>query len=192
MNDRSERPSASSTESRLLDAVERLCVQKSPSNVTMREVAAAAGLSLGISYRYFESREALFGAAMDRMAERITAAADAETAVTAVTTLWKVLDEYPAFPRLLTALVLEGRNVSDVMSRHPLARAIAQSAAKEGVRDPATIAGVAGIMALAGVFYGPTINRAIERDPADPRIYEGAAEMMARWVQDLMAHGSGE
>ena len=192
MNDRSDKARSADTESRLLDAVERLCVEKSPSNVTMREIAAAAGLSLGISYRYFDSREALFGVAMDRMAERITAAADAESTVTAVTTLWKVLEEYPAFPRLLTALVLEGRTVSEVMSRHPLARAIARSAAREGLHDPATIAGVTGLMALAGVLFVPTINRAVERDPADARLYEGAAEMMAHWVADRRAPESGE
>ncbi len=184
MNDRSPEPTSVPTVTRLLDAVEILCTRKAPSNVTMREVAGTAGLSLGVAYRYYASREELFGAAMDRMADRIVAAATGDTPITAVTALWRALDDYPAFPRMLTSLVLEGRNVSEVMSRHPLMRDIARSAAEQGVRDPATVAGVTGIMTLAGVLFAPTLNRTIQRDPDDPRVYDAAAEMMDLWVAD--------
>ena len=184
MNDRSTEPTTVPTVTRLLDAVEILCTRKAPSNVTMREVAATAGLSLGVAYRYYASREELFGAAMDRMADRIVAAATGDTPITAVTALWRALDDYPAFPRMLTSLVLEGRNVSEVMSRHPLMRDIARSAAEQGIGDPATVAGVTGITTLAGVLFSPTLNRTIQRDPDDPRVYDAAAEMMALWVAD--------
>jgi AcrR family transcriptional regulator len=184
MNDRSADPMTVSAVSRLLDAVEILCAKKAPSNVTMREVATTAGLSLGLAYRYFPSREVLFGAAMDRMADQIVAAATGETPITAVSALWRALDDYPAFPRKLTSLVHEGQDVSEVMSRHPLMRDIARSAAEQGVEDPATVAGVTGIMTLAGVLFAPTLNRAIQRDPDDPRVYDAAAEMMALWVKD--------
>ena len=184
MNDRSPEPTTVPTVTRLLDAVEILCTRKAPSNVTMREVAGTAGLSLGVAYRYYASREELFGAAMDRMADRIVAAATGDTPITAVTALWRALDDYPAFPRMLTSLILEGRNVSEVMSRHPLMRDIARSAAEQGVGDPATLAGVTGIMTLAGILFAPTLNRTIQRDPDDPRVYHAAAEMMALWVAD--------
>ena len=85
MNDRSTDPMTVPTVARLLDAVEILCAKKAPSNVTMREVATAAGLSLGVAYRYYASREELFGAAMDRMADQIVAAATGDTPITAVT-----------------------------------------------------------------------------------------------------------
>jgi AcrR family transcriptional regulator len=192
MNDRSTDPMTVPTVARLLDAVEILCAKKAPSNVTMREVATAAGLSLGVAYRYYASREELFGAAMDRMADQIVAAATGDTPITAVTALWRALEDYPAFPRMLTSLVLEGRNVSEVMSRHPLMRDIARSAAEQGIGDPATVAGVTGIMTLAGVLFAPTLNRTIQREPDDPRVYDAAAEMMAIWVKDREAGGSGE
>jgi AcrR family transcriptional regulator len=191
MHDRSAGSMTVPTVTRLLDAVEVLCVEKAPSNVTMREVARTAGLSLGVAYRYFASREELFGAAMDRMADQIVAAVTGETPITAVSALWRALDDYPAFPRMLTSLVLEGRNVSAVMSRHPLMRDITRSAAKQGVGDPATVAGVTGIMTLAGVLFAPTLNQSIQRDPDDPRVYEAAAEMMAVWVKDREVGGSG-
>ena len=184
MNDRSTEPTTVPTVTRLLDAVEVLCTAKAPSNVTMREVAATAGLSLGVAYRYYASREELFGAAMDRMADRIVAAATGDTPMTSVNALWRALDDHPAFPRMLTSLVLEGRNVSEVMSRHPLMRDIARAAGDQGLRDPATVAGVTGIMTLAGVLFAPTLNRTIQRDPDDPRVYDAAAEMMDLWVAD--------
>jgi AcrR family transcriptional regulator len=184
MSNRSTEPTTVSTVARLLDAVELLCAKKAPSNVTMREVATTADLSLGVAYRYFASKEELFGAAMDRMADQIVAAATGDTPITAVSALWRALDDYPAFPRMLASLVLEGRNVSEVMSRHPLMRDIARSAAEQGVGDPATVAGVTGIMTLAGVLFAPTLNRTIQRSPDDPRVYDAAAEMMALWVGD--------
>ncbi len=183
---------ASTAVSRLLDAVEVLCAEMSPSDATMRKIAAEAGLSVGLAYRYFESRDELFGAAMDRMAERIAAAAVGDDPITVVSALWKAVGDNPAFPRLVTSLILSGQNVSEVMSKHPLMRDIARSAAEQGVGDPATVAGVTGIMTLAGVLFAPTLNRTIQRDPDDPRVYDAAAEMMALWVEDARAGVSRE
>ncbi len=53
----------------LLDAVERLYADQNPEDINTRQIAAEAELSVGVAYRYFESKEALLGAALDRMAE---------------------------------------------------------------------------------------------------------------------------
>ncbi len=178
---------ADTTVSRLLDAVESLCAEMSPSDVTMRRIAAEAGLSVGLAYRYFESRDELLGAAMDRMAERIAAVAVGDDPITVVSALWKALDDNPAFVRLVTSLILSGQDVSEVMSKHPLMRDIAKSAAELGMDDPKTIAGVTGLVTIAGAMYGSSLNRAIGRDPDDPRLYGAAAAMMALWVENCEA-----
>jgi AcrR family transcriptional regulator len=174
---------------RLLDAVELLCAEMSPSDVTMRKIAAEAGLSLGLAYRYFASRDELFGAAMDRMAERIAAAAVGDDPNMAISAFWTAVDDNPAFPRLVTSMILSGRNVSELMSKHPLMRDIARSAAELGMDDPKTIAGVVGLVTIAGAMYGSFLNRSIGREPDDPRIYDAAATMMALWVKDGGASG---
>jgi AcrR family transcriptional regulator len=174
---------------RLLDAVELLCAEMSPSDVTMRKIAAEAGLSLGLAYRYFASRDELFGAAMDRMAERIAAAAVGDDPNMAISAFWTAVDDNPAFPRLVTSMILSGRNVSELMSKHPLMRDIARSASKLGMDDPKTIAGVIGLVTIAGAMYGSFLNRSIGREPDDPRIYDAAATMMALWVKDGGASG---
>jgi AcrR family transcriptional regulator len=192
MNDSPASSTAGSTVLRLLDAVEVLCAEMSPSDVTMRKIAAEAGLSLGLAYRYFESRDELLGAAMDRMAERIASAAVGDDPITVVTALWKAVDASPAFPRLVASMILSGQDVSEVMSKHPLMRDITRSAAELGMDDPKTIAGVTGLVTIAGAMYGSFLNRAIGRDPGDPRLYDAAAAMMALWVEDARAGVSRE
>jgi AcrR family transcriptional regulator len=184
MNDSPPTATDNTSVPRLLDAVEILCAETSPSDVTMRKVAAKAGLSVGLAYRYFESREALFGAAMDRMAERIAAAAVGDDPIMAVNALWKAADDNPAFPRLVTSMILSGQDVTEVMSKHPLMRDIARSAAELGMDDPKTIAAATALVTIAEAMYGSMINRAIGRDPRDPRLYDAVAAMMALWVED--------
>ena len=84
----------------LLDAVERLCADQSPEGVGMRDIATEAGVSLGAAYRYFDSKQALLGAALDGMAERIASAITAsEDTAEAINFVWTELNASPAFPR---------------------------------------------------------------------------------------------
>jgi AcrR family transcriptional regulator len=183
------RPTAT-TVSRLLDAVESLCAEMSPSDVTMRRIATEAGLSLGVSYRYFASRDELFGAALDRMGERIVATAVGDEPLAAIPAIWKAVDDNPAFPRLVTSFAMSGRYAPDVMSEDPLIRRITSAAAELDIADPGTVAGVTGMLVLTGAVFGPTLNRAIQRDPDDQRVYDALAEMLTRWLEDLEGRGS--
>ncbi len=193
MNERSRRPTGATIVPGLLDAVETLCAQESPSDVTMRMIAKKAGLSVGVAYRYFESRDALFGAAMERMAERLAAAStrDDDPSI-AMAALWQVLEENPAFPRLVTWLIMGGRTASEVMSKHPLARDVARRAAEQGMADPAVAAGITLLLAIAGAVYGPTINHAMQRDADDRRLYDATAEMMTLWIEKRSAWEPGK
>ena len=192
MNDSPASSTASTTVSRLLDAVEVLCAEMDPSDVTMRKIAAEAGLSVGLAYRYFRSRDELFGAALDRMGERIVAEAVVDDPMTAIPALWKAVGDNPAFPRLVTSFAMSGRYAPDVMSEDPLMRKITSASAALGIDDPETVAGVTGMLVLTGAMFAPTLNRAIGRDPGDPRLNDATAAMMALWVEDARARVSGE
>ena len=192
MNDSPASSTASTTVSRLLDAVEVLCAEMSPSDVTMRKIATKAGLSVGLAYRYFRSRDELFGAALDRMGERIVATAVGEDPMTAIPALWKAAGDNPAFPRLVTSFAMSGRYAPDVMSEDPLMRRITSASVELGIDDPETVAGVTGMLVLTGAMFAPTLNRAIGRDPGDPRIYDATAAMMALWLKDVGAGVSRE
>ena len=69
----------------------------------MRDIAAEAGLSVGVAYRYFESRSAVFGATLDRIGERLAAAATSTANPTeAMLELWTTFNDNPAFVRIGT------------------------------------------------------------------------------------------
>ena len=61
-------PKARRTRARILEAALGLFAQKGYEATTMREVAAAAGTSLGLAYRYFESKEEFALALYERLA----------------------------------------------------------------------------------------------------------------------------
>jgi len=181
MNDRSNRGSVTEPAAiMLLDAVERIFTNESPSAVSMRAIAREADCSLGLAYNYYDSKMELIGAALDRMAKRIEVAAiSTEDPREALLALLDTMRADAAFPRLVTWLVLEGHDVSSVMSGHPLIQDIAAVAAERGVEDPATLAMSMGLLAIGTFTYGPLLNRAVGREPDDSRLLESAADMFA-------------
>jgi AcrR family transcriptional regulator len=157
----------------LLDAVERIFAKEAPSKVSMRLIATEAGCSLGLTYNYFASREELIGAALDRMAKRITA--DATSTDDPREALFALLDSMranAAFPRLMTWLVLEGHDLSTVMTGFPLEQSVTAIAAERGVEDPESVAMMMGLLAIGVFTYGGVLNGAVGRDPGDERLLE--------------------
>ena len=184
MNVRSQYSESDPIRVRLIDAVERIFEEQSPSAATMRTIAMEAGCSLGVSYRYFDSKDDLLGAALDHMATRITAASTgAEDPAEALQHLWQAFDTTPAFPRLVTWMISEGMDVSSAMSGHPLILEVAEMARARGNEDPLTVAGVMALLGLAGATYGPAINRALGRDLDDQTLYNSTAHMFEAWIE---------
>jgi AcrR family transcriptional regulator len=164
---------ADRTRTSLLDAVERLCATGPMSGITMRAIADEAGCSLGLAYRYFDTKEELLGAVLDRAASYITADLDAtDSPVHAARQAWQRMAERPVFARLFTWLVLEGGDVTEVMSGHPLLRIFGQQAESVGDADPKSAAAAIGIITIGGGLFGPAINRAAGNQPDDEAVYE--------------------
>ena len=166
----------------LLDAVERVVANDSPSTVSMRAIAAEADCSLGLAYNYFDSKMDLIATALDRMAARITSEAVSVTDPgEALLVLLDAMRANPAFPRLLTWMVLEGHDVSGVMSGHPLIASIATIAADGAAEDPESVAMTLGLLAVGTFTYGAMLNRTVGRPPDDRRLLEAAADMYGGW-----------
>jgi AcrR family transcriptional regulator len=166
----------------LLDAVERIFANESPSTISMRTIAAEAECSLGLAYNYFDNKMALIGAALDRMAERITShAVSVDDPGEALLALLDAMRANAAFPRLMTWMVLEGHDVSSTMSGHPLMQNVAKLAADRGAEDPASVAMTMGLLAIGTFTFGAMLNRTVGREPDDPRLLQAAADMYADW-----------
>jgi AcrR family transcriptional regulator len=183
MNDRSNRGSVTEPAAiMLLDAVERIFTNESPSAVSMRAIAREADCSLSLAYNYYDSKMELIGAALDRMAKRIEVAAiSTEDPREALLALLDTMRADAAFPRLVTWLVLEGHDVSNVMSGHPLLQSVAAVAAARGAEDPTSVAMTMGLVAIGTFTYSEMLNRAVGRQSDDGRLPEAAADMFASW-----------
>ena len=172
----------SSPEIALLDAVERICATQSPLTLRMRDIATEANCSLGLAYNYFASKDDLIGATLDRLAQRMAASGTStDNAHDAMNALLDTMHANPAFPRLVTTLLLEGKDVSKVMSGHPLVQQIAASARDSGAADPIGTAAMMALLAIGTNTYSGMINRATGREPDDTRLRESAANMYANW-----------
>ncbi len=184
MNHGSRRPTKEAIIPALLDAVERLCDERSPEAVGMREIAEEAGVSVGVAYRYFHSKAALIGAAMDRLGERIAGSFTGSDDIhEAMKLFWVGLEANPAFVNIGSWMILDGQNVSEVMTKHPAALDLVALAEARGAEDPHTFAGVVLLVGLAGAFYGTAINRALGRPDDDERLLRSAAHAVSVWVE---------
>jgi AcrR family transcriptional regulator len=164
------------TRMKLLDAVERLSATGPMSAITMRAIANEANCSLGLAYRYFGTKEELLGAVLDRAASYITTGLDTtDSPVDAARQAWERMAERPVFARLFTWMVLEGGDVTEMMSGHPFLQILGQQAESVGDADPRSAAAAIGIITIGGGLFAPAINRAAGNQPDDEAVYERLA-----------------
>lgn len=60
----------------MLDAVERLCAERSAGEVTVRAITEATGVSPALVYHHFADKDDLIDRSLDRMAVDLSAAAE--------------------------------------------------------------------------------------------------------------------
>jgi hypothetical protein len=116
------------------------------------------------------------------MAERLSAAATGGDIEQSIASLWQSLDDNPAFARIVTWAILDGQNVSSIMTKHPVARDVTIVAAQGGAANPPIVGAMTVLVGIAGAVFGPTINRALQRDANDREIYDTATTMLANWI----------
>lgn len=173
--------------SALLDATERVWASTRPSDITMRLIAREAGVSLGLAYNYVSSKEELFGAALERMAERLAASARrGRGGRDVLESLWESMEANSAFQRLMAWLVLEGYNLSEIMTRHPVIADLASYSSLSGTRDPALAGGVTAFLGISLQTFEVLVNRAMGRSDHDPGLRDAVAVMYDDWWR---AHG---
>lgn len=155
----------------LIAACERLCSSSPPSLVSVRDIAAEAGVTLGLVHHYFRSKDALVVATLRSIAtdiDRVAADALAKTGDRGemIRAVWRMLQERPAFPSIVTWWLLEGRNLTEAMGDHPFLRRLVASLGGAEDADGATLAGVVIAQILGGTVLRVGINRALGR-PVD-------------------------
>jgi AcrR family transcriptional regulator len=155
--------------------------------VSVRDIAAEAGVTLGLVHHYYESKDALVAATLRSIATDIDRVATDALASTGdrgemVRAVWQMLQERPAFPYIVTWWLLDGRNVTEAMGDHPFLRRLVASLGGAQDADGATLAGVVIVQILGGTVLRVGINRALGRPIDDPAL----SDMMESVVMDTV------
>lgn len=102
----------------ILAAATRVFAEKGLANAKISDIASAAGLSHGLVYHYFTSKDAVFGAIVDQMIEKIDAEAEADADLPAFERLVRAIDRSRL--RICAGALDPGRVVSQAMMQGQL------------------------------------------------------------------------
>jgi AcrR family transcriptional regulator len=110
-----QRPSqgADAVRDALIEAAERLCAERSPARVSVRDIAAEAGVNHGQVHHYFGSKEGLIARTLERIDAAITEQVVGESEVKP-SKLVGVATARPGFLRMLAWALLEGGDAAQI------------------------------------------------------------------------------
>jgi AcrR family transcriptional regulator len=104
----------------LMAATERVCSQRPPGSVTVRDIAEAAGVNHGLVHHYFNSKRALLEETLVWIESGLLEAiADFDDPERAVGAFFDELATRSSYPRLLIWMLLEGVDMADRISEFP-------------------------------------------------------------------------
>jgi AcrR family transcriptional regulator len=150
----------------LIDAAATLFGARGPDAVSVRDLAAEAGVNHGLVHRYFGSKEGLLGAVLDRLAADVAAqvgSTDPERGDAGA-----VIDRYW---RVLARAILDGKEVAALQRDFPTVSLLKQAVADEhgcGEREAARRAAQILALELGWRMFEPFLLRAAELQDADP------------------------
>lgn len=158
----------------LIAACDRLCGERMPSSVTVRQVAAEAHVATGLVHHYFESKEALLVATVRSASAEIGAEAQAVLESTgdpgaAIASWWRFLERRPAFRRIIVWWVADGGDVNEMIGTPTWSGTLARILAPRHPQSASVRAGLVGTLVMAGML-APGANRSAGLDAADDSI----------------------
>ena len=158
----------------LLDAAARLFVERGPGAVSVRQLAAAAGVNHGLVHQYFGSKDGLIQATLKHLASQIAPIAEGAPDVPAsIHPLLAAIGDRAAFVRLLGWLLLEGADPAALPTDFPVVR---------GVLDRVVVASFIS-MAFGWLVYRRYIVEAAQlEDQTEAEILEGMGQVLAAMV----------
>jgi AcrR family transcriptional regulator len=154
----------------VIEAAIRLFAERGPASVSIRELAAEAGVNHGLVHRHFGTKEELLTVVMNHLVSRFERAAgppdDDETPTTLGPKLFAAARSQRAYWRILVRAILEGRDPAELQGGFPIVQRLLAAAR----RDPATASApesfVAGTVAmgLGLVVFEPFLRAAMGLD----------------------------
>lgn len=156
-------------------AAHRLFVANGPAAVSLRDIAAAAAVNLGLIHRYVGSKDDVVALVLDRHGAASKAALDELDGLDAI------LDALAATRtesgRLFAGILLDDIDALSIKREFPVAEALTKVLAAEAPRaDPAVTAALLQSLVLGWEIFSPYLLGAAGADPAsDDRVALRAA-----------------
>jgi AcrR family transcriptional regulator len=166
-----------------LAAADRLFGQKGPDAVSVRDIAAAAGLMPTLIHRYFDSKDDLIRQVLRlHIATFREAAGSMTNPQTVVKSMFDVMAKNPAFLRVIAYIVLEGHEPEAYLTKSGMVASLAD-AVTSVYKKNAKLESAILVSQMAGwLLFEPFLlySSDYEGDPATAR-----AEVLSRLVNSL-------
>lgn len=152
------------TAAEIVDAVaaagDRLLRERSPSAVSMRDIAAEADVNLGLIHRYVGSKDDVITLVLRRHTIAARAAvADATDTATLLDLVAATIVDQPRTGPLMAGLILDGIDVAALKREFPLLDELAREGSEVG-------AAIAYALALGWEVFGPSLLEATRGESA--------------------------
>jgi len=176
----------------LLDAAADLFAARGPAAVSVRDVAARAGVNHGLVHRHFGSKEALIAATLDRLAESTAAPVRGAASAREVGEVVGGAAN-DRFWRVLAWSLLEGRDPARLQHDFPVLDELVGLVRAEHRRvgsteEPRVVVVQAVAFGLGLLLFEPYLRHAVGLDDADEDAVRAASR--DRWTALLAPKGA--
>ena len=186
----------------ILDAAEELFAAEGPETVSVRDIAARAGVSHALVHRYLGKKTEIYDAVLTRDQSRVVRSSEgAEGLREGLTAMMEdVLGPRREYARLIAHSVLHGLEWESSAQGSPAVRRLIQLARDDagqgrrppaiGPRDERFVAAAVVAMTLGWIALEPWLTSAADlNDLDDPEITEALIDMAMRMLGDDVAEG---
>ncbi len=154
----------------LLRAATDLFAERGVGRVSVREVAATAGVNVGLVHRYVGTKDELVGATVRWAAANASGATGEASAL-------------GAYERILAHLSLEGYDLAGLDLDFPLTRQLVDAMVAAGVDDrEARLRAVCSLTLSAWPLLRPVVSLATQLDADDQQAVDDAVTRTRQWI----------
>jgi AcrR family transcriptional regulator len=161
--DEPERDARARVVAALVDAARRLFTERGPNRVSLREIAAAAGVNYGLIHQYVGTKDDLLALVFRTdSTDWVEQFRQAPTLPEAIS--WQMRPESRGYVRMLAHSILEGRDPARLLGRSPALAEMSKRLEREAPRadddaiDPRIQAATLTCIVLGWQLFGPFLQ----------------------------------